>query len=61
MPPPTIAVKLTKTEKCLNCGHTWRPVKSPVVRCPKCKNRYWYMTKYRRPKPGRPPKGKEEA
>jgi predicted nucleotidyltransferase len=32
---------------CLRCGYTWTPVRSPVVRCSRCKSRYWDVPRIR--------------
>jgi uncharacterized protein len=32
---------------CLRCGYSWSPVRSPVVRCSRCKSKYWDVPRIR--------------
>jgi uncharacterized protein len=32
---------------CLRCGYSWTPVRSPVVRCSRCKSKYWDVPRIR--------------
>jgi uncharacterized protein len=38
---------------CLRCGYSWTPVRSPVVRCSRCKSKYWDVPKIRPVRIGR--------
>lgn len=35
--------------RCYRCVYSWRPVKTEVVRCPRCKSRLWNVPKIRPP------------
>lgn len=34
-------IELPEGLECLRCGHKWRPRKSTIRICPKCKSPYW--------------------
>jgi predicted nucleotidyltransferase len=32
---------------CLRCGYSWTPVRFPLVRCSRCKSKYWDVSRIR--------------
>lgn len=43
-------VKIAPKLKCKRCQHEWRPRKSEVVCCPKCRSPYWNKDKVYKPR-----------